>query len=67
MKKNELLEKSQTELSSLLMEKRTYLRQLRFKIATSALKNVKELDKIKKEIARILTAMKMKEIKGKLQ
>lgn len=45
------------ELSGLLEEKRNTYRELRFRVATHELKTVHEIDKLKKEIARLLTAL----------
>lgn len=57
MKITELRQKSKTELQNLLLEKRERLRALRFDLASGKVKNVRELRKIKKDIARILTIM----------
>lgn len=45
------------ELSNQLAEKRMQLRELRFRAAAHELKKVREIKKIKKEIARILTVL----------
>lgn len=58
MKINELRQKSKSELQKFLAESREKLRQLRFDLESGKVKNVREIRKIKKEIARILTIMK---------
>ena len=58
MKTSELRQKSQPELNKLLMEDRERLRVLRFDLASGKVKNVREIRKIKKDIARILTLLK---------
>jgi large subunit ribosomal protein L29 len=58
MKITELRQKSKTELEKILAESREKLRQLRFDLASGKVKNVREIRKIKKDIARILTIIK---------
>lgn len=58
MKTSELRQKSQSELNKLLMESRERLRTLRFDLVSGKVKNVREIRKIKKDIARILTVLK---------
>ncbi len=58
MKVVELRKKSKTELRKLLQESGEKLRQLKFDLASGKIKNVREIRKIKKEIARILTLLK---------
>ena len=48
------------ELQRLLREKRERLRQLRFDLAGGKVKNVRETRETKKDIARILTFLKLK-------
>ena len=60
LKSFELQEKTKKELQELLMTKREYLRSLRFDLTSGKVKNIREIRKIKKEIARILTIMKLK-------
>lgn len=55
MKINELRQKSKTELQRILSDKREKLRQLYFDLAAGKVKNVREIRKTKKDIARILT------------
>ncbi|MEK9201789.1 MAG: 50S ribosomal protein L29 [Patescibacteria group bacterium] len=56
----ELQEKNDKDLIKLLSEKRTALRNFRFGVAGSKIRNVKEGVAIEKEIARILTALQTK-------
>ncbi len=55
MKITELRQKSKEELQKILKDDREKLRQLRFDLAAGKVKNVREVRKIKKDIARILT------------
>ncbi len=52
--------KTETELQALLGEKRVALRNFRSSVAGSKVKNVKEGYTIRKDIARILTAINAK-------
>lgn len=65
MKFKELKEKSPAELNSLIKLAREKLRDLRFKVASKQLKNVREVREEKKTIARILTLLKEKSQKQK--
>ena len=69
MKVKEIRQKSDKELQKLLLTLRDKLRDLRFKIASKQLKNYKEMGKIKRDVAKILTVIKerklIKEIKAK--
>lgn len=60
MKIKELRQKTKEELQKLLSEQRDKLRLLRFDIALKKAKNVREIRKIKKNIARILTLLNQK-------
>jgi len=62
MKKN-LGEFSQEELQKLLLEKRKELFSLKQKVALGKIKDVKQIMKIKREIARILTFLNQKRLK----
>jgi len=53
----ELRKKTDTELRKTLTENRERLRTLRFDLASGKVKNVREIRKIKKDIARILTLL----------
>ena len=55
MKIQELRQRSEAELQKILADNRERLRQLRFDLTSGKVKNVREIRKIKKEIARILT------------
>jgi len=55
MKIAELRQKAKGELEKILADSRERLRQLRFDLAAGKVKNVREIRKIKKDIARILT------------
>ena len=59
MKTSELRQKSRTELQKLLQDNRERLRQLRFDLAAGKVKNVREIRLIKKDIARILTILRI--------
>ncbi len=61
MKINELRQKSIKDLQEALQNHRKQLEQLRFDLASGKVKNIKGVRKIKKEIARILTAIKKNE------
>ncbi len=56
----ELKTKTEKELKQFIAESRDKLRDLRFKDANKQLKNVREIRKIKKEIARVLTLLNKK-------
>lgn len=55
MKFKELKLKTKEELNKILAENRDKIRDLRFKIANNQLKNVKEIKKLKQQIAQVLT------------
>ena len=59
MKPHELRQKSKEELGILVREKRERADTLRFLLRQKKVKNVKELAQIKKDIARILTRMRL--------
>jgi ribosomal protein L29 len=54
----ELINKSRPELERLLAAQRERLRDLRFKVAQSQHKDVRDLRAVKKDIARLLTKIK---------
>lgn len=62
MKVKEIREKNLKELVKILAEKRENLRDIRFKIASNQYKNIKEISLLKKDIAKILTVFKEKEL-----
>jgi ribosomal protein L29 len=57
MKFKELQKESLNNLHNLLADSREKLRELRFKDSNKQLKNVKEISKVKKDAAKILTAI----------
>jgi ribosomal protein L29 len=58
MKIAELRQKTKSELGVLLNDDREKLRQLYFDLSAGKVKNVREVRKIKKEIAQIFTLIK---------
>ncbi len=64
MKASELRELSTEELETKLKEYRTELFNLRFQMATSQLDNTARVKIVKKEIARILTEKRAREIRA---
>ena len=58
MKPAELHQKSKQELQQLLSERRERLGRLRFGLDSGKVKNVKEIQAVKKDVARILTLLK---------
>ena len=65
MKTSELRPKNKNDLFKLLQENRERLRSLRFDLISGKVKNVREIRRIKKDIARILTILQ--EAKSKQQ
>ena len=57
---NEFKQKSEKELRKILIDSRERLRQLRFNLASGKVKNVREIRKLKKDIARMLTILNTK-------
>ncbi len=62
MKSKEIRELTDTELTQKLEEGRAELFNLRFQMATSQLDNTARVTTVKREIARILTEMRAREI-----
>jgi len=60
MKTSEIRQRSEVELEEILGKKREKLRQFRFDLASGKVKNVREIRVLKKDIARILTILKLK-------
>jgi large subunit ribosomal protein L29 len=58
MKMAELRQKNTEDLKKMLADDKEKLRQLRFDLAAGKVKNVKEVQKTRKEIARIMTLSK---------
>lgn len=61
----DLVNKSRKDLQAILSEKRVALKDFRFAVAGSNTRNVKEGNDLKKDIARILTAMNIKPVEDK--
>ena len=61
MKISEFQQKSKKELQKLLQDNQEKLRQLRFNLASGKVKNVREIRKLKKDTARILTTLCQKD------
>jgi len=57
----EVRKKTKIELNDMLQGLRNKLRALRFDLASGKIKNVREVRKIKRDIARILTILKEQE------
>lgn len=57
MKFNELQKKSKEELEKFVQNNREKLRQLNFDLVSGKVKNVREIRKLKKDIARMLTLL----------
>lgn len=60
MKSNELKKMSEKELAKLLTEKQKAVRQFRFDVSGSKVKNLKEGGNIRKDVARILTELSLR-------
>jgi len=60
MKTKELRQKTEKELKDLLIESRQKLGQLKFDLSSKKLKNVREIQGLRREIARILTILNNK-------
>lgn len=64
MKANEIREKSQLELQKELSELKSELFKLRFQHATNQLDNPLKLKDVKRDIARVKTVMRERELRG---
>lgn len=64
MKNNKVKEMSSPELEKELVELKSELFKLRFSLATNGLDNPMRIKEVKKEIARIKTILRDREIKG---
>ena len=62
MKSSELRELSTADLNTKLDEARSELFNLRFQMATSQLENTSRIKAVKKDIARVLTELRAREI-----
>jgi large subunit ribosomal protein L29 len=67
MRLEELRKKTKEEMRKILQDDREKLRQLRFDLAAGKVKNVREIRKIKKEVAQTLTLLKAEESLPKKQ
>jgi large subunit ribosomal protein L29 len=65
MKPSEIKELTSEDLKAKLAENRTELFNLRFQMATSQLDNTARSSQVKKDIARILTEMRAREISAR--
>jgi ribosomal protein L29 len=63
MKNTEIKKLSDKELIKLLDEKRKAVRQFRFDVTGSKVKNLKEGGNTKKDVARLLTELSLREAK----
>lgn len=59
MKIFELRQKNKSDLGQLLEESREHLRSLKFDLSAGKIKNVREIRRIKKDIAKILTLLRI--------
>ena len=57
MKITEIRQKSKPELQKLLQSLKEKLRQLRFDLSSGKVKNTREIQQVRKDIARILTIL----------
>lgn len=62
MKFKELQSKSEAELGKLLQEQRNQLNELRFRVSSGQLKDVRDIREIRKTVAKILTLLAKKKI-----
>ena len=60
---SELIKKTEKELYKILTENREKLRDFRFRSTGTKIKNIKEGANLKKNIARVLTEMRKRELK----
>ena len=65
MKSSDIRELSTKELEMKLAEIKQELLNLRFSHATGSLKNPKQITLLKKDVARILTVLKQRELEAK--
>ena len=60
MKNKELVSKSKDELMKIMEDKKKRIEEVRFKLTSGGIKNVKELREDIKDIARVLTILNKK-------
>jgi len=65
MRAKELREKNTGELNNFLNEERSKLNQLRFSAKSNQIKDYKEIDKIRRNIARVLTILRENDLNNK--
>lgn len=56
----DIKKKTKEDLRKLLAEHRSRLLELRFKLKANQVKDVREVRELKKDVARLLTALKLK-------
>ena len=64
MKLKEIREKTSSELDKELVELKSELFKLRFQLATNGLDNPMKINNVKKDIARIKTVLRERELKA---
>ena len=62
MKANELREKTVNELDGVLVDLKSELFNLRFQLATGQLENTSRINTVKKDIARVKTVLREREL-----
>lgn len=67
MKANEAREKTVNELNQSLVELKTELFNLRFQLATGGLENPLRINKVRKDIARVKTVLRERELNVNVQ
>lgn len=67
MKAKEIREKTVSELNQSLVELKTELFNLRFQLATGELDNPLRINKVKKDIARVKTILRERELNVNVQ
>lgn len=67
MKAKEISEKTISELNQSLVDLKTELFNLRFQLATGELENPLRINKVKKDIARVKTILREREINVNVQ
>lgn len=64
MKNSELKEKTKIDMEQMLDEKRRTLATLQFDLASGKVKNIKDLRLVKRDIARLMTALRQLELQN---
>jgi len=67
MKINELRQKTDKELKEFLIHLRNSLRELRFNLVGGKVKNINEIHRTRRDIARVLTLLKQNSMSSNLQ